>query len=495
MGTKFTTPIISGYDSNPPPDDGSQVTANLMTWAGVKTKLADSIKNWVDSINTALTDHFDEGPINKVDVYTTTDADYGKVIECDGTFTITAKAPSTAGAGYRVSFKNVGSGTVTVAAEGGATIDGETSVGLEANGMLDIIADSSATKYLRRSYLDVDADAGWYRHTDGSLRANVGGTEAYRVGLTNSESVLPLLTPGGSVSAAGLAVGETDQGLYEITTDTLGLTAGGTLAAGFDSAGVYVPAGTAGAPGLSISGDRDTGLYRVGGNTLGVSAAGAVVAKFDAGGLRTVDGSAADPPYAFDNNDDTGMFRSSSNVLGFAAAGTEALRLASTWVRPLVPLYFPDGTEGAPAMSFFSDQDTGWFLDDGMKLSLDGSWCMRHKRTALSFNRLWIPNMNSDEQGEVMIGLNKDGTSGYDSVMVMASRQGLGTGSSPNGFYIVGGNQAGTGLDFDNALRYATGLAGTPMWYIGSVLVDTENEIMTKAAVDALIAQHVVDEH
>lgn len=40
------------YNSGPPPDDGSQVAANLVTWAGIKSKLADVIKTLSDSINT-----------------------------------------------------------------------------------------------------------------------------------------------------------------------------------------------------------------------------------------------------------------------------------------------------------------------------------------------------------------------------------------------------------------------------------------------------------
>ena len=47
---KFTTTTISNYNQSPPPDDGSTGSDNLIQWSGIKTKLADSIKNYVDSI-------------------------------------------------------------------------------------------------------------------------------------------------------------------------------------------------------------------------------------------------------------------------------------------------------------------------------------------------------------------------------------------------------------------------------------------------------------
>lgn len=148
MGTKFTTPIISGYNSTPPQDDGSQQASNLMTWAVVKTKLSDAIKNWIDTVNSRLTTHFDEGPVTKSTTYSTVDADYAKVIECDGTFTVSLQAPGTAGAGYRVVVKNAGSGTITVDVDGGANIDSASSVALAADGHLGAIVNAAATKYL-----------------------------------------------------------------------------------------------------------------------------------------------------------------------------------------------------------------------------------------------------------------------------------------------------------------------------------------------------------
>src|SRR5258708_12526021 len=54
MGTKYSSQSASSYNSSPPPDDGSQVSANKITWAGIKPKLADSVKGMADAINTAV---------------------------------------------------------------------------------------------------------------------------------------------------------------------------------------------------------------------------------------------------------------------------------------------------------------------------------------------------------------------------------------------------------------------------------------------------------
>jgi len=49
MGAKYTTQAATGYNSSPPADDGSQTASNLITWAGIKTKLADPVKTLSDA--------------------------------------------------------------------------------------------------------------------------------------------------------------------------------------------------------------------------------------------------------------------------------------------------------------------------------------------------------------------------------------------------------------------------------------------------------------
>lgn len=54
----YTAPTIGSYNASPPPDDGSQVAANVISWAGIKTKLTDVLRTYADNINTAVTAAF-----------------------------------------------------------------------------------------------------------------------------------------------------------------------------------------------------------------------------------------------------------------------------------------------------------------------------------------------------------------------------------------------------------------------------------------------------
>src|SRR5262245_10452196 len=58
MGSPYTPTTVSGYNLNPPPDDGSVSPQNRSTWAGIKTKIGDPLKNFADQINNALISAF-----------------------------------------------------------------------------------------------------------------------------------------------------------------------------------------------------------------------------------------------------------------------------------------------------------------------------------------------------------------------------------------------------------------------------------------------------
>lgn len=58
MANPYTSQAISGYNTSPPADDGTQISANQIKWSNHKTKLADPIKTLAEAINTELTTAF-----------------------------------------------------------------------------------------------------------------------------------------------------------------------------------------------------------------------------------------------------------------------------------------------------------------------------------------------------------------------------------------------------------------------------------------------------
>lgn len=143
MGTPYQSQSASGYNSSPPPDDGTTVAANKITWAGIKTKLADAIKTLADAINSQLVTTLDVTPTTTSISYTTLVSDHQKPIEASGTITISLGDAATMVAqalGYQVRIVNVGTGVVTVnLATAGNTLDGT------SNGSTTIGPKQSAT--------------------------------------------------------------------------------------------------------------------------------------------------------------------------------------------------------------------------------------------------------------------------------------------------------------------------------------------------------------
>ena len=129
MGAKYTTNSASGYNSSPPPDDGSQVAANLVTWATHKTKLADPVKTLADDINTDLVAAFDYSVRQITASDNTVAGDHMRVVEIAPTvtpaITVSLGDAATMTNVYRVFVKNSSAINQTVGrVTGGDTIDG-----------------------------------------------------------------------------------------------------------------------------------------------------------------------------------------------------------------------------------------------------------------------------------------------------------------------------------------------------------------------------------
>ena len=132
MGAPYSSIAISGYNSNPPADDGSGVSTNQITWAGNKSKLSDPIKNRTDSMDSALVTAFTKtlggGGITSVSTdYTIQASDQGKLVKATASLALTMGDATAFLAPFCFGFVNLSGVSITVSGGGGQTIDGNAS--------------------------------------------------------------------------------------------------------------------------------------------------------------------------------------------------------------------------------------------------------------------------------------------------------------------------------------------------------------------------------
>jgi hypothetical protein len=84
MGQKYSSQSSSGYNSSPPADDGSTTAANKITWAGIKSKLTDVLKTFIEAVNSQLVTALDTSMSTTSVNYTTLAGDHLKPIEASG---------------------------------------------------------------------------------------------------------------------------------------------------------------------------------------------------------------------------------------------------------------------------------------------------------------------------------------------------------------------------------------------------------------------------
>lgn len=148
MGNPYAPATISNYNSSPPPDDGSQTSANEVTWSGIKTKLADSVKTLAETINANTLAAFAEtfgGDISAISTdYTVVASDQGKMLACTGTHTISLPAAATIGKPFCVVIKNIGTGVITIDPNGAELVDGVATRALAAGAWAVVMTDGSA---------------------------------------------------------------------------------------------------------------------------------------------------------------------------------------------------------------------------------------------------------------------------------------------------------------------------------------------------------------
>lgn len=145
----------------------------------------------------------------------------------------------------------------------------------------------------------------------------------------------------GVTNTLGIAVGGLEgvtvsgqQGGVDISTMGMGVRGNVTASGTFTGNRVSVGDGSVSAPGATFSADQDTGMYRISANRLGFSAGGSQAIDCNGttvnfpGFIRAADGSATSPTWGFTNDGDVGAFRVGTNVMGLSAGGTVRLTIS-----------------------------------------------------------------------------------------------------------------------------------------------------------------------
>jgi hypothetical protein len=155
MGTKYSGVSVTGFNSSPPADDGSTVATNRIFWATIKTKLADPVKNAVESMNSAILTHVDESTRSIASDDTTAASDHLRTIQVNtSSVSVSLADAMTMANGYIVTIANQSSGDVTVGlASATDTIDGVTNVtaSISTKEAKTFIVNSTAKGYITKS--------------------------------------------------------------------------------------------------------------------------------------------------------------------------------------------------------------------------------------------------------------------------------------------------------------------------------------------------------
>ena len=114
MGTKYSSQTQSGYNTSPPPDDGSTGSNNLITWANTKTKIGDPLLTLAQNINTALVNALDFGSRTTAINDTAGASDHMKTIEVTAAATMSLPTAATIGSGFIVSYVNTSGSSITI---------------------------------------------------------------------------------------------------------------------------------------------------------------------------------------------------------------------------------------------------------------------------------------------------------------------------------------------------------------------------------------------
>ena len=210
-----------------------------------------------------------------------------------------------------------------------------------------------------------DANTGLYRIGTDNIGIATNGTKAFDVSATAATSALPVVHPVGSAAApAATFTGDTNSGIYRVGADDVGVATNGTLAfdvsttAATSALPVVHPLGSAAAPAVTFTGDTNTGIYDITADDVGISAGGTL--RFDVSATAATStlpivhpvGSAAAPAVTFASDTNTGIYRVGADDVGIATNGVLALDVSATTVTSALPVVVNGALNVAGTVTF-----------------------------------------------------------------------------------------------------------------------------------------------
>jgi hypothetical protein len=289
---------------------------------------------------------------------------------------------------------------------------------------------SNGTALLPALSFSGDPNTGIYNISSDNMGIATGGTLRWNVSTTNVTSTLAFLGQNGTSSLPSYSfASDSALGVYRISSNTLGIAAGGSQIASISSTGILVPGGATATTGSGFNvggGTFRTGMYGLSNGEIGMSALGIevlklstvlnhkIVSQFIAGSVTT-------PSIYLSNDTTSGFYRSASNVIDVAISGVKAFEITSkgiyipqssgtpstvsvalgtgtatstglysfsadtmsiaaggvsaaiytsVFIASILPHSFANGTTALPSMYLFGDTTTGWYRPTNNQIAI-----------------------------------------------------------------------------------------------------------------------------
>jgi hypothetical protein len=265
--------------------------------------------------------------------------------------------------------------------------DSDVDLVLRRNGSNSIVIETSAVKTqvpLKSSAsgnasgpdysFDGDDDSGMYRVGADSIGFSVGGSAALQLSSVSATFSSVILGVDGSAGSPAYSfTSDPNSGIYSVSADVVGVSTGGTQRVFIDSTGLSVT-NASGAKLINSTasstvptvvpnrGDVDTGIGSSGDNTLSLITGGTEGARLTSDNrFRISDGSVSSPAIGFISDALTGIYKIDTSNIGIAVGGANAIDISSSAITMASEIRGINGSNGSPAFTFTSDQDTGMY--------------------------------------------------------------------------------------------------------------------------------------